>query len=105
MYISKITVANYKCFLEPTTLELGPGFNVIVGQNSSGKTALLEALSLSFGHVPHRSAFDFPGDKGLDVRCPERGRRTRVPSVPLGAGADVIAVAAGAFRGNGVGHG
>lgn len=60
MYISEITVQNYKSFLEPTALKLGPGFNVIVGQNNSGKTALLEATSLAFGHSPHRSAKTVP---------------------------------------------
>jgi len=36
-------------------LEFQPGINIIVGANNSGKTALLEALSLSFKDIPHRS--------------------------------------------------
>ena len=32
--------------IEHTTLELGPGLNVLVGRNAQGKTSLLEALAL-----------------------------------------------------------
>ena len=36
-------------------LEFQPGINIIVGANNSGKTALLEALSLNFEKKSHRS--------------------------------------------------
>jgi predicted ATPase len=55
MYISKFTIANYKSFRESKTLEFTQGFNIISGQNNSGKTALLEALGLSITGNPHRS--------------------------------------------------
>ncbi|NOS94049.1 MAG: ATP-binding protein [Cyclobacteriaceae bacterium] len=55
MHIKKLTVSNYKSFNSPATLELTIGINVITGQNSSGKTALLEALSTKFSDTPHRS--------------------------------------------------
>lgn len=55
MHISRYKIRNYKGFLESPEMELSPGFNVVVGQNSSGKTALLEALSLKFVGNPHRS--------------------------------------------------
>lgn len=41
-------------------LEFQPGINIIVGANNSGKTALLEALSLSFETSPHRTIETFP---------------------------------------------
>ncbi len=56
MYISKFRVTNYKSFWQPDAIELGPGFNIVTGQNSSGKTAFLEALTLSYTLQPHRSA-------------------------------------------------
>ncbi|MEO8613309.1 MAG: AAA family ATPase [Chloroflexota bacterium] len=34
-------------------MNLSPGFNVIVGQNNAGKTALVEALSLRYTNKPH----------------------------------------------------
>jgi AAA domain, putative AbiEii toxin, Type IV TA system/AAA domain len=48
-------VYNYKSFLASTEMSFAAGLNVIVGPNNVGKTALLEALSLAFVRVPHRS--------------------------------------------------
>src|SRR5689334_7760274 len=55
MRICSLKIQNYKSFLEPRELILEEGFNLIVGQNNVGKTALLEALSLKFLGRPHRS--------------------------------------------------
>lgn len=55
MYISNFEVNNFKSFRTPGALEFKPGFNIITGQNSAGKTALLEALTLQFEANPHRS--------------------------------------------------
>lgn len=54
MYLSKIRVRNYKSFRDSGDIEFKPGINIIVGQNNSGKTALLEALSGKFTNKPHR---------------------------------------------------
>ena len=45
MYMSRFQILNYKSFLETTEIEFKPGFNVITGKNSAGKTSLLEALT------------------------------------------------------------
>jgi predicted ATPase len=55
MYIAKFQVSNYKSFHSSQELTLTPGFNVIVGQNNVGKTALAEAMSLHYTDNPHRS--------------------------------------------------
>ena len=55
MRICSFKIQNYKSFLKPRELTLEKGFNLLVGQNNVGKTALLEALSLSFRGKPHRS--------------------------------------------------
>ncbi len=60
MYISRLQVSNYKSFREPNALEFTQGFNIISGQNHSGKTALLEALGLSFVWNPHKSMKTIP---------------------------------------------
>lgn len=60
MYLSKFQLFNYKSFLNSELLEFKPGINIIVGQNNSGKTALLEALSLNFSHSPHQSIKTLP---------------------------------------------
>lgn len=60
MYISSFRIENFKSFLDTGTVNLTPGFNVIVGQNNVGKTALIQALSRTGGHVPHRSTKTAP---------------------------------------------
>ena len=55
MYISRLQLLNYKSFRDSGVLEFQPGINIIVGANNSGKTALLEALSLNFENKSHRS--------------------------------------------------
>src|SRR5947209_6103784 len=60
MYIAKFQVANYKSFYSSQELTLTPGFNVIVGPNNVGKTALVEAMSLRFTDNPHRNIKTMP---------------------------------------------
>jgi predicted ATPase len=60
MYISNVRIHNYKSFNQSSLLELRQGFNIIVGKNNAGKTALLEALSLQFTQKPHRSSKTVP---------------------------------------------
>lgn len=74
MYISKIHIANYKSFSNSDQLEFDPDFNIIVGQNNSGKTALLEALSLNFSNIEHRSTKTLP----LPSSKPKTGSKIKV---------------------------
>ncbi|MGC1248443.1 MAG: AAA family ATPase [Spirulinaceae cyanobacterium] len=60
MYISKIRVHNYKAFDDSGWIKFKQGINIISGQNNSGKTALLEALSLNFQNLQHRSLKTLP---------------------------------------------
>ena len=46
MYISRVIVGNYRC-LEAADVTLNPGLNIIVGENESGKSTLLEAIHLA----------------------------------------------------------
>lgn len=55
MFISKFRIGNYKSFYSTDDIEISTGINVITGQNNSGKTALLEMLSLKFSNNPHVS--------------------------------------------------
>jgi AAA15 family ATPase/GTPase len=55
MYLFKFRILNYKSFRDSGILEFKPGINIIVGTNNSGKTALLEALSLNFESKIHKS--------------------------------------------------
>ncbi|WP_321822496.1 MULTISPECIES: AAA family ATPase [unclassified Burkholderia] len=60
MRISSFRVQNYKCFFDTGEITLAPGFNIFVGRNDAGKSALAEALSLMYGPKPHRSLTTAP---------------------------------------------
>jgi hypothetical protein len=60
LYIAKFQVLNFKSYLDSGEISLKPGFNVVTGQNSAGKTALLEAMALQFVASPHRSLRTVP---------------------------------------------
>ncbi len=52
MYLSKITIENFRCFgdgLNRFELPLGPGLTALVGENDAGKTAVIDALRFVFG--------------------------------------------------------
>lgn len=50
MRIDRLTVRNFRCFAE-RTFQLTPSFNLLVGENATGKTAVLEALSVAIGSL------------------------------------------------------
>ena len=68
MYISRLQLLNYKSFRDSGVLEFQPGINIIVGANNSGKTALLEALTLRFKTSPHRSIETLPQPNSTPIR-------------------------------------
>jgi len=47
MYISRVKIKNFKCFKETFTLELNEGLNILVGNNETGKSTILEAIHLA----------------------------------------------------------
>lgn len=47
MYIASVHIVNFRCFRN-TSVDFIQGVNVIIGENNSGKTALLRALGLVF---------------------------------------------------------
>lgn len=47
MYISKVTILNFKCFKGRFCLDLNRGLNVLVGNNETGKSTILEAMHLA----------------------------------------------------------
>ena len=47
MQIEKIKITNFKCFNETFELQLNEKLNIIVGDNDSGKTTIVEAIDLT----------------------------------------------------------
>jgi predicted ATP-binding protein involved in virulence len=48
MYLRRVDVENFRCF-EKSAWEFAPGFNVFIGDNGAGKTAILDALAVAAG--------------------------------------------------------
>jgi putative ATP-dependent endonuclease of the OLD family len=57
MYISKVTITNFRSFQLNTVL-FNPGINVIIGHNNAGKTNLLKALQLVFDRSQQKLSID-----------------------------------------------
>lgn len=53
MHISKIVIRNFKCFRSDFELDFNNGMNVLVGDNDSGKSTILEAMNLALSGVFH----------------------------------------------------
>lgn len=47
MNISKVHIENFKCFKGPFKLSLNEGVNILVGDNESGKSSIIEAIHLA----------------------------------------------------------
>lgn len=50
MRIERLTLNNFRSF-ESRTFELSPSFNVLIGDNGAGKTAVLDALAIGAGAI------------------------------------------------------
>jgi hypothetical protein len=50
VYITSHRIQNYKSYFDSGRISFGQGFNLLLGQNDAGKTALLESLNLRHGH-------------------------------------------------------
>lgn len=72
MYLKKIHVENFRCF-ERMEMELDPKFNMIIGVNGTGKTAVLEAVRIAIGSLflkvdKYNGKISSPGITANDVR-------------------------------------
>jgi DNA replication and repair protein RecF len=52
--VDRLSTCNFRNLCD-VSLELQPRFNLICGDNAQGKTNLLEAIDLTFGHKPFRA--------------------------------------------------
>lgn len=106
MYISQLDISGYKGVKGPTKIEFQEGLNVIVGENASGKTAIVDAIRLllredEFGHTPinntdfHRP-FEKPNDvaksMNLSMRFAELSSSEQVAFLPWREGTDAASL-------------
>ena len=72
MKLNKINIHNFKCF-EDVNIELHPRLNVLMGNNGTGKSSLLEAFriligSLYLGYDKYENKIAMPGIVKDDIR-------------------------------------
>lgn len=58
MYISELTLKNFRGFKDSKSVLFSEGTNVIIGHNNAGKTSILKALELLFGKEKKRLTID-----------------------------------------------
>ena len=47
IHIKEVVIENYKCFKGRFNLKLNKGLNILVGDNETGKSTILEAIHLA----------------------------------------------------------
>ena len=57
MYVKELTAKNFRSY-EDLTLEFSPGINFIIGENGTGKTNILEAISVASNIKSFRNIAD-----------------------------------------------
>lgn len=57
MYISKVIISNFKSYREPFSLEFEKGLNILVGNNETGKSTILEAIHLALSGLSNGRYF------------------------------------------------
>jgi energy-coupling factor transporter ATP-binding protein EcfA2 len=67
MKLLKARILNYKSHRDSEDIDFSENMNVVVGKNDAGKSAFIEALSLSFTAKPHRSQVTAPSASSLVV--------------------------------------
>jgi len=67
MWISRFRLTNFSSFFDSDFIELSPGFNLFIGPNNSGKSALLRSLSNPLPNNPHKNEKAF---RGSDLAVP-----------------------------------
>lgn len=78
MRINSLSIKNFKCF-EDLKLEFDPHFNVLIGDNATGKTSILDAASFTVGtyFLGVRKATN---DSKVELRALKQSEKRRVLS-------------------------
>lgn len=76
MKITAISLTNFKCF-ELLELQLDGRFNVIIGDNATGKTSILDAISFALGTF-FIGVRKVTGDSAIDIRTLRQQEKRKV---------------------------
>lgn len=83
MFLSNLTISGYKVFGDKFSISLNEGLNVLVGENGSGKSAIIDAIRLilledEYGRTgiketdfykSHNSAVQSKGENKIKITC------------------------------------
>ncbi|ELB2078610.1 AAA family ATPase [Vibrio parahaemolyticus] len=78
MRINSLSIKNFKCF-EDLKLEFNPQFNVLIGDNATGKTSILDAASFAVGTY-FLGARKATNDSKIELRSLKQSEKRRVLS-------------------------
>ncbi|KAJ3437051.1 structural maintenance of chromosomes protein [Anaeramoeba flamelloides] len=61
MFLRSVKISGFKSFLHEQTIEMIPGFNILIGKNGSGKSSVIEAICLALAVIPRIKKSDLDG--------------------------------------------
>jgi hypothetical protein len=79
MFLKSFQIINYRC-IENITIDFKKGVNVLVGENNTGKTTIIDALRLAFGIGTQRKDIFFNLD---DFHINKFGKRSEIAEFHL----------------------
>lgn len=84
MHLKRLKITNYKSFLHTTEFKFEPGFNVLLGANSSGKSSVFEAIAFhEMPDMPHRSTLNIEEPEQLPIGKPCSELCFSIPEIEL----------------------
>lgn len=73
MFLKKLNIKNFRC-IDDLTLDFNNGVNILIGENNSGKTAVIDALRICLSYGKQwREVYVSLSDFRVDKNNPEKG--------------------------------
>jgi len=89
MHITRAKITSYSSFADSEWIAFSPDLNIIVGENNSGKSALLSALRPPLVNKPHRNPANYlpgnitPSRLDVDISCGKHEFLSRISAANL----------------------
>lgn len=79
MYLKKVAITNFRIFCETgIVVEFNKGVNAIIGENNSGKSAIIDAIRIAFSTIPYNKDIYFTkSDFHIDY-CGQRAKTAQI---------------------------
>ena len=81
MYLKKIAISNFRVFDKiGITVVFSKGVNAVIGENNSGKSALIDAIRIAFSTIPYNKDIYFTKD---DFHIDHRGLKAETAQIDV----------------------